>query len=48
MFVFKPNSLKLELNNLPIQKIVKKAVGNDCGCDERRELLNKKFPYKKG
>ena len=31
-----------------IQKIVKKAVGNDCGCNERQELLNKKFPYKKG
>ena len=31
-----------------IQKIVKKAIGNDCGCNERKEILNKKFPYKKG
>ena len=30
-----------------IQKIVKKTIGNDCGCDERKEKLNKKFPYKK-
>jgi hypothetical protein len=30
-----------------IQKIIKKAVSNDCGCDERRRYLNEKFPYKK-
>ncbi len=31
-----------------IKKIVTKTVGNDCGCDDRKEFLNKKFPYKKG
>ena len=30
-----------------IDMIVKKTVGNDCGCDKRKEILNKKFPYKK-
>ena len=28
-----------------IDKIVKKTIGNDCGCDERKQLLNKIFPY---
>ena len=30
-----------------IDKIVKAVVGDDCGCDKRKELLNKWFPYKK-
>jgi len=30
-----------------IKKIVKKVVGEDCGCDERRDKLNEMFPYKK-
>tara|TARA_R100000781_G_C4078468_1_gene126903 strand:+ start:95 stop:250 length:156 start_codon:yes stop_codon:yes gene_type:complete len=33
-----------------IEKVVKtvsKAVGKDCGCNDRKEFLNKKFPYKK-
>ena len=25
---------------------VSKATGKGCGCDERRDSLNKKFPYK--
>ena len=25
---------------------VSKATGKDCGCDERRDSLNRKFPYK--
>lgn len=29
-----------------IKKLVKK-VSKDCGCEKRRETLNKKFPYKK-
>ena len=29
-----------------IKKAVKFLFGNDCGCDERQELLNKMFPYK--
>ena len=28
-------------------EIVNKATGKDCGCKERKEALNKKFPYKK-
>ena len=26
---------------------VSKAVGKDCGCNKRRDKLNKMFPYKK-
>ena len=29
-----------------IKKIVTKTFGNDCGCNERKETLNKMFPYK--
>ena len=28
-----------------IEKLVKFIAGEDCGCDERQELLNKKFKY---
>jgi hypothetical protein len=28
-----------------IDKLVKFVAGQDCGCDERREKLNKLFPY---
>lgn len=24
---------------------ISKATGKDCGCNKRKELLNKKFPY---
>ena len=33
-----------------IKKVVEtlsNAMGKDCGCKDRKELLNKKFPYKK-
>lgn len=30
-----------------IKKAVKFLAGEDCGCDERKEVLNKKFNYKK-
>lgn len=30
-----------------IKKLVKRLFGDDCGCDERREWLNKRFPYAK-
>ena len=30
-----------------IKKVVKKFVGNDCGCKKRKEALNKAFPYKR-
>ena len=26
---------------------VAKATGKDCGCDERRDSLNRKFPFKR-
>ena len=26
---------------------ISKAVGKDCGCDKRKENLNKLFPYNK-
>ena len=29
-----------------IKKVVKWAFGEDCGCDERKEKLNKLFKYK--
>jgi tyrosine-protein phosphatase YwqE len=30
-----------------IKKLVHWLAGDDCGCEERKELLNKLFPYKK-
>jgi hypothetical protein len=30
-----------------IKKVVKVLFGDDCGCDERKEKLNKIFPYNK-
>ena len=30
-----------------VDKIAKWALGEDCGCDERKEKLNKLFPYAK-
>jgi hypothetical protein len=30
-----------------IDKIVHGFTNGNCGCDERQEWLNKKFPYKK-
>ena len=29
-----------------VEKVVKTFFGDDCGCDERRERLNKMFPYR--
>ena len=28
-----------------IKKAVEIILGEDCGCDKRKEILNKKFPY---
>lgn len=28
-----------------IKKVVKALFGDECGCDERKEMLNKLFPY---
>ena len=30
-----------------IEKMVKFIAGEDCGCDERKEILNKMFPYRR-
>ena len=30
-----------------IKKVTKWLMGEDCGCDKRKEILNKWFPYKK-
>ena len=30
-----------------VVETVSKAVGKDCGCDERKETLNRLFPYNK-
>jgi len=30
-----------------ISKVAKWILGKDCGCEERKEKLNKLFPYKK-
>ena len=30
-----------------IKKVVKKLFGDDCGCNERKDKLNKLFPYKR-
>ncbi len=30
-----------------IKKLVEKITNKDCGCDKRKDILNKKFPYKK-
>lgn len=30
-----------------IKKLVKFVAGEDCGCDKRKETLNKLFPYNK-
>lgn len=29
-----------------IKTVVKKVVGSDCGCDKRKDSLNRMFPYK--
>ena len=35
------------LEKTGIAKIAKWVLGEDCGCQERKEKLNKLFPYKK-
>lgn len=29
-----------------IKAVVKKVTGGNCGCDRRRDSLNRMFPYK--
>ena len=35
------------LKNTGIKYVANKVLGEDCGCDKRKEKLNEKFPYKK-
>jgi len=35
------------LEKTGIAKVAKWVLGEDCGCDKRKEKLNKLFPYKK-
>ena len=53
-----PDSLKKESKGLGdtiekitevtgIKKVVEKVAGKDCGCNKRKEKLNKILPYKK-
>ena len=37
---------KLVFIKMGIEPIVKKMVGEDCGCKERQEKLNKLIPFK--
>ena len=30
-----------------IKKVVEKVAGRDCGCNKRRDSLNRTFPYSK-
>lgn len=47
----KPKGLGDVIDNITTATGIKAAVkfiaGEDCGCDERREKLNKAFPFKK-
>jgi hypothetical protein len=29
-----------------VAKVLTEVTGKDCGCDKRKEMLNKAFPYK--
>ena len=40
-------SIEEILKNTGIKYVANKVLGEDCGCDERKEKLNEKFPYKK-
>ncbi len=31
-----------------VAAVVKKIVGEDCGCEQRKEALNKLIPFKNG
>ncbi len=47
----KPKGLGDTIENIASKFNIKKAVnflfGEDCGCEERKDYLNKKFPYNK-
>tara|TARA_R110000765_G_scaffold422497_1_gene530273 strand:+ start:930 stop:1280 length:351 start_codon:yes stop_codon:yes gene_type:complete len=39
------DSIEKVLKATGIDKVAKKVLGDDCGCNERKEILNKIFPY---
>jgi hypothetical protein len=41
------DSVEKVLKATGIDKVAKKVLGDDCGCSERKEALNKMFPYAK-
>ena len=41
------DSIEKALKATGIDKVAKKALGDDCGCSDRRDKLNKLFPYSK-
>ena len=41
------DSIEKALKATGIDKVAKKVLGDDCGCEERKEKLNKMFPYAK-
>ena len=41
------DSVEKVLKATGIDKVAKKVLGDDCGCEERKKKLNELFPYKK-
>jgi hypothetical protein len=41
------DSVEKVLKATGIDKVAKKVLGDDCGCEKRKEKLNKMFPYAK-
>ena len=39
------DSVEKVLKATGIDKVAKKILGDDCGCEERKQKLNKMFPY---
>tara|TARA_R100000655_G_scaffold25878_2_gene53399 strand:- start:413 stop:787 length:375 start_codon:yes stop_codon:yes gene_type:complete len=39
------DSIEKVLKKTGIDKVAKKVLGDDCGCEERKQVLNKLFPY---
>jgi hypothetical protein len=39
------DSVEKVLKATGIDKVAKKILGDDCGCEERKEALNKLYPY---
>tara|TARA_R100000664_G_C2748266_1_gene135720 strand:+ start:954 stop:1316 length:363 start_codon:yes stop_codon:yes gene_type:complete len=39
------DSIEKVLKATGIDKVAKKVLGDDCGCEERKQKLNKLFPY---